>query len=239
MTSYRIPPSPLLTLIGSIGTLIPLEITHLNHSFTTYLPPPPFPLPLLPPFPLKLIWNGFSPLQVQAFIWIASHFKMNTMDILQKRLPNMISPHISVLCRKEGEFGNYIMIHYAFSRKIWEHFLHPLNLCWVMPYSSLDLLYHWRATHPSKRCCQFWSLLLHGFFWDTFGKSATKESLKAFLGRFPTLLTPSPLKLHLVQSLSRSSLIFRGAIYTRIGSLVSFTMLNRSCTITFFFFLCG
>lgn len=66
-------------------------------------------------FPHKKIWKPLVPPRVKAFLWMAILDRINSMDMLRRRLPFMtLFPLIFPLRMQDGEVGNHIMIQCKF-----------------------------------------------------------------------------------------------------------------------------
>lgn len=93
-------------------------------------------------FPYSSIWKPSIPPRVKAFSWTVALNRVNTMDVLQRRLPfMMISPNWCVLCKNAEESLNHLFLECTFSSAIWSYFLSNLNNSWVMPREVVDLLH--------------------------------------------------------------------------------------------------
>lgn len=70
-------------------------------------------------FPAKRVWNAKVPPRVRAFVWSLIQNRINTMDVRQRRIPNMaLSPHWCILCREDGESFNHLFLHCSFTLSI-------------------------------------------------------------------------------------------------------------------------
>lgn len=54
-----------------------------------------------------------------------------------------LSPSVCPLCMREAESRDYICIHCAFFKKIWDHFKNALSIPFAMPNSMKDLFALW------------------------------------------------------------------------------------------------
>lgn len=69
--------------------------------------------------------------------------RQNTMKVLQRRRPFIISPSMCPLGRLDVESGDHIFIHYPFASKVWNIFKQALNLHFVMPKTMEELYGQW------------------------------------------------------------------------------------------------
>lgn len=76
-----------------------------------------------------------------------------------------LSPHLCVIYLSDGESRSYLLLHYPFSRKKWDHFLLAIHLFWVMPKTFFALLRQWYVPLRHPRGKIFWLSLFHGICW--------------------------------------------------------------------------
>ena len=75
---------------------------------------------LSPFFPTKFVWNSQVPFKVKSFVWLVTHKKVNTNDLLQLRRPyKAISLDICKLCMKYGESTDHLFLHCSLSMGLW------------------------------------------------------------------------------------------------------------------------
>jgi hypothetical protein len=60
-------------------------------------------------FPWKSVWSFKVPLMVAIFVWSAALGRILTMENLRKR--HVIVVYRCCMCKKNGEFVNYLLIH--------------------------------------------------------------------------------------------------------------------------------
>ena len=67
---------------------------------------------LSPLFPTKFVWNSQVPFKIKSFVWLVTHKKVNTNDLLQFKRPyKALSPDICKLCMKQGESVDHLFLH--------------------------------------------------------------------------------------------------------------------------------
>ena len=71
-------------------------------------------------FPSKFVWNSQVPFKVKSFVWLVTHKKVNTNDMLQVRRPyKALSPDICILCIKHGESADHLFLHCSLTIGLW------------------------------------------------------------------------------------------------------------------------
>ena len=89
----------------------------------------------------KTIWAAGIPSKVQMFTQLVAHGKVNTCDLLQRRRPNQcLSPSWCVLCKKNDEPMNHILMHCPYSNFIWSKVWAEFGLRWVFPKTAAEFL---------------------------------------------------------------------------------------------------
>ena len=88
----------------------------------------------LPSFePFKFIWKSSIPYKIKVFAWLVVHGKLNTCDLIQRRNPHMaLSPSWCVLCRKDGESVDHLLMHCEVSSKLWNQLFYEAGFRWVV-----------------------------------------------------------------------------------------------------------
>lgn len=85
-------------------------------------------------FLAKRVWKAKVSQRVRAFLWFLILNHINTMDVIQRRRPNMtLSPYWCIMCMKDGESSNHIFLYCSFTMSIWNHFCSKMNRCHVWP----------------------------------------------------------------------------------------------------------
>ncbi|RVX05099.1 hypothetical protein CK203_020224 [Vitis vinifera] len=109
-------------------------------------------------FPSKFVWNSQIPFKVQSFIWLVTHKKVNTNDMLQVRRPyKALSPDICILCMKQGESADHIFLHCSLTIGLWHRLFQLAKMDWVPPRSILDMMYiKFNGFGSSKRGIALW-----------------------------------------------------------------------------------
>ncbi|TYK10888.1 LINE-1 retrotransposable element ORF2 protein [Cucumis melo var. makuwa] len=69
---------------------------------------------------LKHLWRSHIPQKCKFFIWTMVHQKLNTMDNIQKRNPNMcLNPNWCISCRSSNEDMNHLFILCPTAHRLW------------------------------------------------------------------------------------------------------------------------
>ena len=63
-------------------------------------------------FPTNFVWKSQVPFKIKSFVWLVTHKKVNTNDLLQLRRPyKALSLNICKLCMKHGESIDHLFLH--------------------------------------------------------------------------------------------------------------------------------
>jgi hypothetical protein len=82
------------------------------------------------PFPWKSIWRVNVPLRVSFFVWTVALGKILTLDNLRKR--KVIVVDCCCICKKSGEFMDYLFLHCEVIRELWNLIFRLFGVEWVM-----------------------------------------------------------------------------------------------------------
>ncbi|XXG89386.1 hypothetical protein AAC387_Pa12g1396 [Persea americana] len=81
--------------------------------------------------PYSLVWRGLVPPQLEAFCWLAVTAKISTTDNLWKRgLTSSTIIDTCVMCHKELELVNHLLLHYEFTFNVWGYFIGRCGVDW-------------------------------------------------------------------------------------------------------------
>ncbi|XP_073035927.1 uncharacterized protein [Primulina eburnea] len=113
------------------------------------------------------IWKVPIPLKVKVFSWIVALGKLQTCDVVQKRMPGLaVSPQWCTLCKKSDETQDHILLHCSFTTRIWAQVMQHLGFEWVFPRRSQDMLIIEPGFIKGKSMTNFWYLVVHCTFWS-------------------------------------------------------------------------
>ncbi|KAA0058554.1 LINE-1 retrotransposable element ORF2 protein [Cucumis melo var. makuwa] len=77
---------------------------------------------------LDLIWKSHIPMKIKFFMWCLVQRKLNTMEVIQQRMPNtLLQPNWCVLCKKESETGAHLFFHCDLVKPLWSLLHRSLN----------------------------------------------------------------------------------------------------------------
>ncbi|KAA0050814.1 LINE-1 retrotransposable element ORF2 protein [Cucumis melo var. makuwa] len=77
---------------------------------------------------LDLIWKSFIPMKIKFFLWCLVQRKLNTMEVIQQRMPNsLLQPNWCVLCKKDSETGAHLFFHCDLVKHLWSLLQRSLN----------------------------------------------------------------------------------------------------------------
>ncbi|OVA10635.1 Reverse transcriptase zinc-binding domain [Macleaya cordata] len=115
-------------------------------------------------YPEKLIWSHNWPQKVSFFLWLLSHEKMLTIDMLKKK--GWSIPNRCYLYNCEEETIRHLMFHCKVSYEVWQYFTSAVNWYWVMPNSILTILHGWKRRGMSERGKILWKVLPASICWS-------------------------------------------------------------------------
>ena len=116
-------------------------------------------------FPWKRIWKAHVPSKVAFFVWTAAIGNIQTIDNLRKR--GMIVVDWCVMCKKEAESANHLLLHCEMAKVLWDGVFGKVGLCWVMPEAVMDLLTCWTnfQMHTCPQVAVAWKMLPLCIMW--------------------------------------------------------------------------
>lgn len=105
---------------------------------------------------------------VKSFLWELSHRYVNSVDILIKRAPWIVSaPGWCALCHKNIVSIMHLFITYDFTRTFWNKILVTFNYHMVFLNKPLILLLILFLGHPfSKEKAVLWQFFIKAFIWN-------------------------------------------------------------------------
>ncbi|KAL0552328.1 hypothetical protein IC582_011437 [Cucumis melo] len=60
---------------------------------------------------LEIIWKSTIPMKIKFFMWCLIQRRINTMEVVQQRMPNIcLQPNWCVLCKKDSESGTHLFL---------------------------------------------------------------------------------------------------------------------------------
>ncbi|KAK9161295.1 hypothetical protein Syun_007636 [Stephania yunnanensis] len=88
-------------------------------------------------FPVyNLIWKSVTSMKVRVFVWMAWLGKINTTDVLQRRLPHItLLPSRCCLCFSHMESIDHLFLTCSFSCRLWEELSREIGIEWQNPQS--------------------------------------------------------------------------------------------------------
>lgn len=92
--------------IGSVKRAIIEDSTNTNAS--------------APSQALKNLWKSYVPQKCKFFTWMVIHQRLNTMDIIRRRNPNIcLNPSWCIFCKSSDEDLNHLFIHFSKAQSLW------------------------------------------------------------------------------------------------------------------------
>lgn len=92
-------------------------------------------------FPFKGVWNRGNPSKVSFFLWSAVLDKIITLDHLQSG--GWFLANRCVLCWKEEESVDHLLMHCDMATMVWGFFLSHLKMSWVFPNHFHEFISGW------------------------------------------------------------------------------------------------
>lgn len=118
-------------------------------------------------FPSKEVWGSPVPPKIQAFCWEVVLQKINTLDLLQKKRPNMcLSPHVCCLCLGSGETISHLLISCPFVFFIWSWFSSLFGYRWTPSSSVVNLFDPTFYRQPTVRGRIMWRATRAAVLWS-------------------------------------------------------------------------
>ena len=108
----------------------------------------------LPRDPFSLVWLGLAPSRVEVFCWLVVAAKVSTTEHLRRGLTLINISDVCVMCHKEGEIVNHLLLHCEVAVAVWSHVIRRCGLNWCCPKTMAN----WEDT--SKEV----SIIFGGFF---------------------------------------------------------------------------
>ena len=76
------------------------------------------------------LWKFYIPKKCKFFIWSLMHSSINTMKVIQKKIPNLcLNPNWCVLCKSKNDNKDHLMIHCSYAKFLWQ---------WLIEETSTD-----------------------------------------------------------------------------------------------------
>ncbi|OVA19039.1 Reverse transcriptase zinc-binding domain [Macleaya cordata] len=113
--------------------------------------------PLGEQFQENEIWDPMIPTKISFFAWLVCHNSILTQDNLARR--GNIIVNRCVLCLKDSESVNHLLLNYPFTRELWEVFLHEFGVQWVFHNDVRRLFAERQVEHFTKARNLLWRFL--------------------------------------------------------------------------------
>ena len=106
--------------------------------------------------------KGLTP-KVNIFFWILLQNKILTLENLKKR--GFIIVNRCVLCKNDGELVDHIMLHYPFTKKVWDKIWSLMNVDRVF-HATIQLFFScWKAPSKNFLIIKLWDFILPYLCW--------------------------------------------------------------------------
>lgn len=114
-----------------------------------------------------LLWKSKAPMKIKIFAWMLWLEKVNTIDVLQKRLPNTtFFPSRCCLCRQDGESIDHLFARCPFTEQIWITMASELGMQWNSVQSIQALLQMVVAVAGSQKLKLLWNSGVMHVLWS-------------------------------------------------------------------------
>ena len=114
-------------------------------------------------FPYWLIWRSLPSSKVSFFVWEATWRKILTCDSLQRRGKILVSR--CYMCKRDLELVDHLLLHYPFTRALWELVFSCLGVFWVFIILLAIVFWLGKVTLVGNRKTRTWALP-HVTFWS-------------------------------------------------------------------------
>lgn len=117
-------------------------------------------------FPEK-IWKNSAPKKAQIVCWLACLEKLNTMDMIQRRMPlSYWNPQWCVMCKKGGESVNHIFLHCPTANFLWSKLFNLAGVVGPLPFSCNSFFEHfWFSFGGKVKGKVLWEVARIALFW--------------------------------------------------------------------------
>ncbi|CAM8966313.1 unnamed protein product [Rhodiola kirilowii] len=113
------------------------------------------------------LWSGLAPPKVEMFIWrVYEGGLLTKLALLRRRVLRKEEDLMCVLCEKEQESADHLLIHCEWSWKLWTTSIDWWGACWVAPETSKALLESWAIGGNSKSYKRVWRTLGYAIMWS-------------------------------------------------------------------------
>ncbi|KAL5569671.1 hypothetical protein UlMin_026246, partial [Ulmus minor] len=118
--------------------------------------------------PFRFIWKSSVPHRIKVFAWLVFHGKLNTCDRVQRKNPQMILfPNRCVMCKKEAETADHLLLHCMTARYLWLKVLGEAGLYWVAPTSVKGLMLDRTLGFGRNKMAQtLWNCMVFSLLWN-------------------------------------------------------------------------
>ncbi|KAM7481515.1 hypothetical protein LguiB_006098 [Lonicera macranthoides] len=117
--------------------------------------------------PFKMVWKSGIPTKVKVLSWLASLRRVNTADLLQIKRPYlMISPACCILCKRDYESIDHLVIHCSFASSVWGNISKEFGVQAAFPRSWCELLsIKWTFRGNKERSFTLWRCYCKALLW--------------------------------------------------------------------------
>ncbi|KAL9691762.1 hypothetical protein QQ045_012188 [Rhodiola kirilowii] len=116
--------------------------------------------------PLQL-WSGIAPPKVEMLIRrIYIDSLPSKATLFRRRVLSREQDLSCVLCEKEQETSDHMLIHGAWSWRVWTDGIRWWGTSWVAPETAKTLLESWEFGGSSKSSKRLWKILCYAILWS-------------------------------------------------------------------------
>ncbi|KAL9672249.1 hypothetical protein QQ045_028499 [Rhodiola kirilowii] len=113
------------------------------------------------------LWSGVAPPKVETLIWRIYMESLPSKEALGRRRVLRREEDLScVLCEKEQETADHLLIHCSWSWLLWSMCLQWWGAAWVMPEKVKALLESWIIEGRKKSYKRLWKTLCYAVLWS-------------------------------------------------------------------------
>ena len=108
------------------------------------------------------------PSKIKVFAWLAILGRVNTNDQIQRKRPfASLSPSWCILCKRDGENIDHVLLQCSFVRKLWDKVFELFNIVGAVPHKWADfVIVKWHFNNYNKKISCLWRFAIMAAAWS-------------------------------------------------------------------------